>query len=626
MRCAECHTTKWPVSRRIEYLGLASTCVSCHAADSPHAFTKPADFPCERCHGEDSWKRADPSRDFDHDKDTDFPLTFKHATKTCKDCHGPKVVFGELAKSSGCARCHRAESPHKNLFREHDCVNCHVPKAFTVHDVFDHAKETRFPLTGGHAGVKCAECHVDGVFKPPSMTCKSCHLKDSKHGDRFDAYTCADCHRADGWKAGNWFDHAGKGGWKLTGSHARAACRDCHRGADPAAFERFKPAVTTTACKDCHRHAKAHEDEPDFLAKPCLECHLGGGIVKLKYDPHEGSPFHKSAGHAKVGCDECHAERGYTGLTRECARCHAKDDVHEGALGSTCEKCHGVPLMWAAKKFVHDIHADYKLEGKHVGVACKDCHADTKHFKPNPKECVGCHREEDVHVGRLGDKCETCHDVFGKTTYDHAKTASFPISAPERHSELACAACHMDRRYKPTPSRCTDCHFDAHEGRYGATCESCHQPKGWMRAAPIHTVGPFTLAGAHDALACARCHTAARGALAGTGELCFTCHRDDDIHENALGPECGDCHTQWSWLPSTWSHADAGFALTGAHRFTACDKCHAGGVYGPLSNACEDCHTDDFMRILAFDPGHPPNTDCASCHFTTAWRPWRRIF
>ena len=74
-----------------------------------------------------------------------------------------------------------------------------------------------------------------------------------------------------------------------------------------------------------------------------------------------------------------------------------------------------------------------------------------------------------------------------------------------------------------TPSR------RCHKGQYGTACEQCHSTRTFEDIKPLHDVGDFSLTGAHDNIACERCHRDNRP-LAGSGNLCINCHRQDDIH------------------------------------------------------------------------------------------------
>jgi hypothetical protein len=62
-------------------------------------------------------------------------------------------------------------------------------------------------------------------------------------------------------------------------------------------------------------------------------------------------------------------------------------------------------------------------------------------FTRTADTCVSCHT--DVHLGRVGARCETCHTVetarFAVTNFQHAKT-KFPLTG--KHAPLTCEACH----------------------------------------------------------------------------------------------------------------------------------------------------------------------------------------
>jgi hypothetical protein len=123
----------------------------------------------------------------------------------------------------------------------------------------------------------------------------------------------------------------------------------------------------------------------------------------------------------------------------------------------------------------------------------------------------------------------------------------------------------------------------------------------------------------HDNLACERCHRDNRP-LAGSGNLCINCHRQDDIHNNSLSPRCGECHTQWSFAPAKFDHARVGCNLTGLHRTLACAECHRNGNFAGLSPQCTGCHRDD--AVLANKISGTPHLGfmaCANCHNPNTW-------
>jgi hypothetical protein len=134
---------------------------------------------------------------------------------------------------------------------------------------------------------------------------------------------------------------------------------------------------------------------------------------------------------------------------------------------------------------------------------------------------------------------------------------------------------------------------------------------------PLHDVGDFSLRGMHDNIACERCHRDSRP-LAGSGNLCINCHRQDDIHNNSLSPKCGDCHTQWSFTPARFDHSRVGCNLTGLHRTIACFDCHRNGNFAGLSAECASCHFA--VAIATHGPDRRDKCAGGGCHNSNTWK------
>ena len=101
--------------------------------------------------------------------------------------------------------------------------------------------------------------------------------------------------------------------------------------------------------------------------------------------------------------------------------------------------------------------------------------------------CGACH--EDVHLGQLSQRCESCHDTtaFELPGYVHSKKDARFFVGP--HLETGCETCH-----KPVTGRfparsgtavqfkvttdCVGCHADVHRGSMGTDCRACHQVTG----------------------------------------------------------------------------------------------------------------------------------------------------
>lgn len=623
--CADCHKRTNKAGLRV-FLGEPKVCGSCHKDDQPHGFERQEMMKCDRCHGDISWKPAKRTLDFDHNdgRQASFPLEGTHADVACAKCH-PKSEFNLKKDVTTCAACHpNAHVGH--LFEKTRCDWCHSPKMGSLSKFsFDHGRRTKFKLDGGHKSVDCYGCHPKTQKKAPGLACEGCHASDSKHKDRFNQFgtppACGNCHPTQNWEPSG-FNHDKKTRFRLEGNHKQAGCRDCHRGKDPAEFERFDPKKV--GCMGCHKHSQVHERK--FKDSECLGCHKSGGVMDAPGDAKErfhgpNSLFPLKHAHAKVKCEQCHKGDVYKGLSRECgAACH-EDSLHQGSLGDECTRCH-TGGIWKALEFEHNEDSDYKLKGLHKKADCDGCHPD-REYKPTPKSCGAraCHLDEDAHNRKLGTRCENCHKETGANIFEHNKMAAFKLD--NAHLKTTCKSCHPSIEFKPRPKDCLGCHPEPeiHKGRYGTLCDGCHDTVAWERIKPIHDVGNFSLAGAHDGIDCARCHKDSRP-LAGTGNLCITCHREDDIHGNSLGPKCGECHTQWSFAPARFDHLTVGCDLRGIHRTQACFDCHKAGNFGALSPLCEGCHRDD-ARAAGTVGGidHANVFDCGGCHNYNFWSP-----
>jgi hypothetical protein len=267
----------------------------------------------------------------------------------------------------------------------------------------------------------------------------------------------------------------------------------------------------------------------------------------------------------------------------------------------------------------------FALRGEHRTIKCEACHGEAREFKGTPRECsaAGCHGEDDVHKGRLGASCGNCHRETGDNVFNHNTMSAFHLDG--KHLQVKCADCHPSVTFKPRPKSCFGCHPEpaVHKGSYGTTCEQCHTTRTWDDIKPLHDVGDFSLKGMHDQVACERCHRDSRP-LAGSGNLCINCHRQDDVHNNSLSPRCGECHTQWSFTPARFDHMRVGCSLTGLHRTIACFDCHTNGNVAAITAQCGGCHRDDALRYAARQPPgamypHQGYVDCAGCHNANTW-------
>ena len=620
--CAKCHKTANKQGLRT-YLGSDKTCGRCHDKDSPHGNLRGVHERCEKCHSESVWKPAKSKLDFDHNDKTQAAMKLEgtHADVACIKCH-PKAQFKLAAFDDGeCSQCHK--SPHDGqLFGTKKCQTCHSAALRSLKDVrFDHKKQTGYALVGKHAAIECETCHTKALAKrKPDGSCEKCHADDNKHGTRFEKQgPCATCHSQRAWKSGFQFNHKANAGFELTAKHAQTACRSCHRGKSPSEFERFE---IKNGCMSCHRHKKAHGGK--FTNDKCLSCHEEAGSKRLRNDSleiyhGEKSKFPLRNSHAGVQCQMCHVNDVYQNTPMECGvSCH-QDSLHKGTLGQQCSRCHE-PGQWRAVRFDHTKDTKWPLQGRHTEIkTCESCHPG-RHYKGAPTTCgsAGCHKSDDVHQGQLGNKCETCHKVDGGNTFRHNRDAKFKIDGA--HQPLLCASCHKSITFKPVQAKCFGCHPEPaiHKGRFGTDCERCHSTTTFKDMKALHDVGDFSLTGAHDQVDCAKCHPNGE-ARRGSGNLCITCHRKDDIHQNSLSPRCGECHSQRAFSPARFDHLQVGCALTGLHGTLPCADCHKSGNFGAVSPMCVSCHRNDALRVRV--PDHRSLIDCGNCHNPSSWIP-----
>lgn len=182
VKCEACHTGDLYRDK------LAMTCISCHKKDDPHKGELGAR--CERCHDVVAWRKKVA---FDHDLSR-FPLIGLHAAVPCEECHRSETYKNAPI---ACEKCHK--DVHKARLGP-DCGQCHNPNGWARWR-FDHAQQTKYPLTGAHAKVRCEACHT--VSNPPNLKlptdCYSCHHSEDAHRGTF-GQMCEKCHVATEWR------------------------------------------------------------------------------------------------------------------------------------------------------------------------------------------------------------------------------------------------------------------------------------------------------------------------------------------------------------------------------------------------------------------------------------------
>ena len=330
-RSAKCNTCHLADKGPIYQAKLPSKCSACHN-DQDKGHRGALGDKCESCHSEKTWKTSS----FDHDKDTKYPLRDKHKTAKCEACHKAGVVVTKtmLKLEKDCIACHQKDDQgkgHKGRYGP-KCENCHNEKRWTE-IVFDHGRDTTYPLLQKHRLTKCDACHSPEkglVYQKRKMEtqCIACHKKDDKHETQL-GNKCESCHQEKDWKDAP-YDHA-RARYRLTGMHVKTDCRKCHK--TPA----FRDAPSN--CLACHEKEDEHKKR---LGGKCETCHNTRSWKSWDYDHDRSTKFKLEGGHRKVTCLACHRGPAETRFDtpKACGGCHLQDDVHDRGFGMQCERCH----------------------------------------------------------------------------------------------------------------------------------------------------------------------------------------------------------------------------------------------------------------------------------------------
>lgn len=507
-----------------------------------------------------------------------------------------QISPGELAKvhshlegMTNCTQCHSLGAKVSN----EKCLDCHK-------EIKARLNESK----GFHASAKvkskdCIICHSDHYGKNYDIV----HLVKDK------------------------FDHNDTG-YKLEGKHATKDCKDCHKRENIENPEIKKKQETYLGLSD--RCVTCHEDlHQKTLSVNCQNCHSFEGFKPaIKFD-HNKAKFSLKAKHAAVACEKCHMKsvrygknfQQFTGLQfQKCVNCHK--DPHENKFGQNCSQCHAEDSFKAVKSLGQFDHnkTGFPLTGRHLQLACKQCHKVSITVPVKHDRCTDCHKDyhnnQFLKNGKLPD-CSECHDVSGFVQF------SFPIEKHNQskfklegaHLAAPCFECHKKGKewsFRGIGEKCVDCHKDLHLNNLDAKyypaqrCENCHQVAAWNEVKFEHQQTSFKLEGVHATISCRKCHFDAK--IEGVvnqkfntkDSSCETCHKDVHYGQFKETNEqvCLKCHGFDNWKPEKFDHNSTRFKLDGGHKGVACLKCHK-----VLTEGSNQYINFKFKDIL-----------CATCH------------
>ncbi|MCP4046010.1 MAG: cytochrome C [Gammaproteobacteria bacterium] len=337
-----------------------------------------------------------------------------------------------------------------------------------------------------------------------------------------------------------------------------------------------------TECKKCHT-AFSRSMQSDL----CLSCHEHRNVGE---DREAGTGLHGRFEPAKMN---------------DCASCHTD---HKGREADV------LPLD--LETFNHG-PTDFELKGTHTTIGCEGCHEDSVRYLEAPNNCFDCHKEDDSHLGHLGENCDTCHNETNwlTTTFDHNADTDFILTGA--HQSVECAFCHTNQRYKGIPTDCNSCHQidDQHDGGYGKACDKCHQTQVWEKTTFNHAKkNGFVLQGRHSEIMCDSCHKTDNFDEQ-VGRKCVDCHMADDVHEGANNTKCGSCHDTKQWANVTFDHkTDTNFPLKGEHKNLDCKVCHSSDSPDKSTGTtCFSCHQVGDIHEQAL------GKNCDRCHQQNGW-------
>ncbi len=332
--CIDCHTSG-------NYTPLSTDCYTCHQPDfvsstNPNHVASQFSTVCLSCHTVNpGWKPTT----FNHGS---FPLTLGHSTPDCIDCH----IGGNYTTTPvDCYACHQQDfttstNPnHTASGFSTACTQCHTTNPGWKPTTFNHSG---FPLTLGHAGRACTDCHIGGNYTTTPTDCYACHQQDftattnPNHTASGFPTICTQCHTTNpGWKPAS-FNHSF---FPLTLGHAGRSCADCHIGGNYT--------TTPTDCYGCHQTDYNNSVNPNHrtlaFATNCTQCHnTNPGWAPASYTQHDSQFFPIYSGRHQGRwdtCAECHTNpSSYAQFN--CITCHQDEHSGKNYTNAQCYECH----------------------------------------------------------------------------------------------------------------------------------------------------------------------------------------------------------------------------------------------------------------------------------------------
>ncbi|MBV8782789.1 MAG: hypothetical protein JOZ67_01235 [Gammaproteobacteria bacterium] len=563
--------------------------------------------------------------------------TVAAAVSGCVTCHETAPYVGMVASGATAGDSRPSAALDKAHPASGECSGCHTTTPTFASDQTGTAK----PANHIPTSAPCAQCHttpgnnalysVTGVHQGVT-TCLSCHAP-AVAGSFANIKIVS--------TPGN---HIPIGSLDCNGS-------GCHSTANvnPGGF-RIGAANVNTPTLTVAGHATVAK-----AVAGCQTCHEGaafvGMVASTSSTAGDSRPMALDPAHPASGdCNGCHT----TTPTFTSNESGGSKPANHIPTTAACTRCHATAGNYAA----------YVMGATgHTGITsnCAQCHAYGRSFynmapptlKEPPSGATG-HIPAVPPNGTASVACELCHSPTVFTSFSGTVMRHAYVTA------LACMSCHeYGMQWKTNGGLWTRPSPNHHAGQ-DCGGSGCHSSRDKRAVRPVAaTATPTPSAGAR--LAPQRGAPPARAPVGGTLSVaagphpaltgtCVSCH--DGQHATGKPPghlassdSCGACHGLSAWLPVlTVDHAQVRGACSSCHNGSAargmgphhlpttagCDTCHTTNAWTPARfdhaavtpHTCTSCH--NAVRAIGLPRTHIPTTQqCDACHGTLAWVPVR---
>jgi hypothetical protein len=592
----------------------------------------------------------------------------------CAGCHESAPYLGMMASTAGAwadSRPTAYDKSHPTAAAAPECSTCHTTTPTFNTNQTGSAKPANHIPTGvpPYSGTApaCATCHTtvgnNAVYSVAAVhtgvtACRTCHASNvaSTFANVTITTTPANhiptgsadcngsgCHVTNGGAAGGFKIGAAapatptlnSGGHTTIANAGVSGCSGCHETATYLGMM----ASTSSTWADSRPTAydKNHPTSGD-----CNGCHT---TTPTFYTNQSGSSA-KPTNHipTNAACAQCHTTAGnyavytmgatgHTGITSNCAQCHAYGLSFYNMAPPTLKE----PPSGATG------HIPAVPPNGATAIACELCHS--------PSVFTTFSGTVMKHAYVTAMKCMSCHE-YNMTWKVNSSLWTRP--SPNHHAGQDCggSGCHTSRDVKSV----------ARVPRGTATttpARSSGTTAPTRKTGPVARLPAASLAGAIAGAMPAPAAGSAAGVAAAAagavfshanvaGTACVTCHSaasgsGKPVSHIASSNACQSCHTTLSWLPVTRvDHTQVLGSCASCHNGTiatgkpsshlpttaACERCHTTTAWTPARfdhaavtpHSCTTCHNS--VRAIGLPRAHIPTTQqCDSCHGTLAWSP-----